>query len=803
MREKRRPFALALSTGSAIVVCTMVALVQVEAFGVSPVGRRWPDLLWATILGLVVVTACNYAPRQFLLGATMISLGFVTGAGIPAAMCALVALLVSARQFTWSDHFARASPPKSLRDSAAYVVVAGGLFWSTLSFDDYAVPFLSAIVAASIWFVVSLTAIVWSPQHIRRRAALLGAVAVVAMSVVAIGAGLGLRDSQQLARAAENSLRDGVRAAQTGEIDAARSATQDAIDDLTTIRSDLSSPFVSALGQFPIAAQNLGALQAPLNSAHHVLTQAADALEQGEDLGQLFDGQGLDVTQVEHLAVTAEDLIGSLHDLKDVLGEERSVWVVEPLKQRLDDVEAQAAPIDSFPEISLADGLLDLLGSPVQRSYLVLFGNTAEARELGGFAGGTALISVEDGEVALLRADRPRVPNSQATTPAAFTSPPTQRFLEHHPWLFSQNFTAMADFPSLSEALADLYPNMGGAPIDGVLYLDTQALAALVGIAGEVHLEEAGLTVTSESLGQLVHIDQYTSFDFRTGSEDRERREDREEFLAELVAATFDSLLTNDINITPEHVRDLVRAAQQDRILLVPFNEDARSLVEAIGLSGGLPEPAGQDYLAVSHLNGGPNKLDPYLERDVRYEAEIDPLTGNVEAELTITLTNTAPLGLPRYASGNNHGYSLSTNRAVVVIHTPHEVRSITGASEPELSRSWTEFGWRRHEVVAAIPSGESTTVSLELYGQIASGVDYELEIGHQPLVNTDDLTIAISGTNGEATSVDSRLSETSPSATGTFALTQDTTVAATLPTSPEPRTARTLSSPTLNEQQG
>lgn len=183
------------------------------------------------------------------------------------------------------------------------------------------------------------------------------------------------------------------------------------------------------------------------------------------------------------------------------------------------------------------------------------------------------------------------------------------------------------------------------------------------------------------------------------------------------------------------------------------------------------------------------------MERDVRYEAEIDPLTGDVEANLTITLTNTAPLGLPRYASGNNHGYPLSTNRAVLVIHTPHEVRSITGATEPELSRSWTEFGWRRHEVVVAVPSGGTNSVSLELVGQVAEGVHYELDIGHQPLVQNDDLTIAIRGSVGAATSTDSRLTTTAQAATGTFVLTQDTTVAVTLATP----NGRTLSSPTGN----
>ena len=40
--------------------------------------------------------------------------------------------------------------------------------------------------------------------------------------------------------------------------------------------------------------------------------------------------------------------------------------------------------------------------------------------------------------------------------------------------------------------------------------------------------------------------------------------------------------------------------------------------------------------------NAGPNKIDVYLQRDLRYTATVDERTGAVDSTLELTLTNTA-----------------------------------------------------------------------------------------------------------------------------------------------------------------
>lgn len=83
-----------------------------------------------------------------------------------------------------------------------------------------------------------------------------------------------------------------------------------------------------------------------------------------------------------------------------------------------------------------------------------------------------------------------------------------------------------------------------------------------------------------------------------------------------------------------------------------------------------------------------------------------------------------------------------------MVVHTPHNAIEWSGGDEPELTRSWAEFELQRHEQVVVVPRGKTRTVSLRLHGSVAPG-DYHLDIGHQPLVHNDALTIEVNPTAG------------------------------------------------------
>lgn len=790
---RRRPGVV---VGAATTFALLLAATQVVVLGVSPVGRVVPDLFWVSCLAALVVASSSYAPRIVLVVAALISLGFVSATGLPAGLIAVIGLIVASRTGSWSGHFAQtwqSSAPNgrflALQDTIVFAMVSGGLFWSTLSFTDYSVPLLSAGIATLMWALITIAATTRLTQPARTRVFVAGTVAVVGFGIIITGAGLQVRSSVNDAREAERALRTSLAEARSGDLSAARDSVTSASASMASVVDRFSSPLVTAFAQLPVAGHNVSAARAPLSPATEILALTETALEQSTDVEGLLgvDG-GVDVEQVHALASTSEDLIAEIAGLGRTARSQSSPWILEPLKTQLAVIDAQTKPAEEFSDLELVDPLLELLGSSSPKSYLLLFGNNSEARELGGFTGAFAVMHVADGNVSVTQADRTPVLNREDPSPLLFTHPPPQRFLEHRPWQFPQNYTAIADFPSLGDSLIDLFPAASGIEIDGLLYLDPQALAAVVGLVGEVHLEESDLTVTAENAARLVTVEQYELFD--PGSAERE------EFLQEVVAEVFDALLGGEIDAGPAQIRALVRAVQQDRLLVLPFDDTALSLAERAGLTGGVPTPTGQDYLAVSHLNGGPNKLDPFLHRNIEYRAEVDPTTGEVDAVVSIELTNDAPAQLPLYANNNRHGYEIGTNRAFVVVHTPHDLLGVSGATEPALTRSFAEFGWQRHEALVAIPQGESRTVEFRLAGAIRAGADYQLDIGHQPLITDDVVTIALSSPGGLPETADPRFGQLGQSLEGSFRLTQDSQVFATLPDPSTPVLARAVGSP-------
>ena len=84
-------------------------------------------------------------------------------------------------------------------------------------------------------------------------------------------------------------------------------------------------------------------------------------------------------------------------------------------------------------------------------------------------------------------------------------------------------------------------------------------------------------------------------------------------------------------------------------------------------------------------------------------------------------------------------------NRAVLSVHTPHELVAWRGPeAEPAMTRSFQEYDRWRHERVVAVPSGQSVTVSLSLAGFAWPGEQYRLHVGHQPVVNDDQIEIDV-----------------------------------------------------------
>ncbi len=716
-----------------------VGAVVAATANLHPVGVQYLDWVWSAALGFLLTFATSRTtPRTWLV---LAFLGAAASRNMgDAALVATIGAVALFADIRWL------STNRQLAGSLVGILTTG----FTVRLSDFGLPYLSALLAAATTIALSAVAIRTFDQRGRRIVAGSAAVCLVSVSIVVMLGALSINDARSSLAASEAHARTAAAELKRGDFAAAQVSVEQVGIEVQGVRSVLDRPHFDVLALLPVAGPNVAAVRETAGGIEGVLDASASLLGQSGHVDGLVSSGAVNLDELNSLEGSARELLSAGHAAHGRVSARQSVWLVPPLRDQLDILLAQVQPaVSAASQLEGEDlALASILGENETRRYLVLFGNPAEARELGGFTGATALIEFDAGQIRVLRSDRPRVLNDSPSSVGELTEPVPHRFLEHRPWLFSQNYSAMADLPTLAHALSDIYPSMGGSDIHGVLYLDPSALAALLSITGPVEVNGITQTVSSDTIEKILTIDQYNMF---------EKGHLREQFLVDLLDASLSAVMASDLALGPEQLKLIGNAVAEDRLMFAPLDADELALFDAIGGSGRIGTING-DYLAVSHINGGPNKLDAFLKRSIDYAVDLDPNTGELSAEVTIVVKNEAPPNLSQYAAANHHDYPFSTNRLTLVVHTPHRAVGWEGGDEPELSRSFREFDRWRHERVVVVPRGESRTVRLSLAGEAyieqlteAGMGTYVLDLGHQPLVTTDSVTVAVA--NGASSS--------------------------------------------------
>jgi hypothetical protein len=311
------------------------------------------------------------------------------------------------------------------------------------------------------------------------------------------------------------------------------------------------------------------------------------------------------------------------------------------------------------------------------------------------------------------------------------------------PW---SNITISPQFPSTAQVIAELYPQSGGAELDGVFAMDPYVLEALLGMTGPVSVDSTDDQLDQRNVLQFLLVDQYVIDDSPT----------RVDLLDEVSRATIDRVLGGALPNPTVVARELGPVAAEGRLTGWARDPAEQELFERVKLSAALPRlDDGDDGYAVVLNNAGANKLDVYLGRDIAYDAVVDPATGAVEATLTVELTNEVTVdGLPDSVTGNYTGDEIGTNRTLLTLYSPLTLVDATvaaggGPEQPVAFDVGTEAGWNTYSAFLAVAPGETVTVTVDVSGTIDASVDSELAVRPMPLVLPEHHRIDIRDTDG------------------------------------------------------
>jgi len=697
----------------------------------QPAGHPIADRVWSIGAALAAVyVARNARPWFWIL---VSGVGAVAGGSVAIVLSAVLGafgLLIAKRVGFTGAPLEGASLGLSLAGSVAAVSSTAVLFF----LDDFGMTGLSAAIALAVVGVgLCDTARRRSGVHAKPTVPL--ATSRFARFAIGVVVGFGIwvglealafRDQVTSLQALSSDM---VSAARAVDLERLENLTETAESEVTVANEHLDSFPIRLLEPFPLAGPNTRAARETGHDAAAVLEAVENMLEVTLDVDSAFVGGTIAVEELTPVAASLDEVIAAAQVLEDTVGLHlEGQWLAPPLRTQLSKVD-EALGVLPGGQLSAVETHSAIFGVAEPRSYLVLLGNPAETRELGGFTGATAVISVDDGKIELTETLRNGMLNRSEAPVSALTAPLPARYLEHRPHLFSQNYTATSDLPTVADALENIFPEVAGYEIDGVIYMDAIAADAMVALTGEVSAPTLGRSFGSNEVAPFLTRTQYST-DFSS-------RGEREGIFAELAESAFTELTDPALTIDREALTQIVRVAQEGRLAFAPTDDQELSWLSPLGMTGSIGELRPEaDYLAMSTVNAGPNKLDAYLHRSVHYDVSIED--GKLHADVNITLENHAPTDLSEYAGGNGFDLPLGTNRLTVVIHTPHELVEWSGAdAEPAMTRSFFEYGRWRHERIVHVPAGEAVEVVVSLAGVAPTG-EYQLDVDAQPVVHAD-----------------------------------------------------------------
>ncbi len=728
--SRRSPLSLAREPLAMVPAAVLLAGLGGVLSGASPTGWWVSDAAWtAALAGGVSVLATRAAPWTWLVA---LLAGAVAGAPTAFAVAALAAgsVVVAVLGGALWDR------QTGLAGAAAVGVAVQAL----LRLDDPHGGASSAVVAALALAPVCVSG--WSALSVRSRRVtrrLLAGGLAVAVGVTVL-AGVAAWRIRSEVDAAVTATRSGLEAGRAGDTDRAILELRAAREHFDVAASGLGSWLARPALAIPGIGSNLRAVSTAAEEGARLTATVANALDQIE-VDHLWVEGGVDLTALASLERPLGDSRNTLVASVQALADARSVWLVPPLAERFDELTAEVGGA-----LDQADRALDavlvaprLLGADRPQRYLVLFGTPSETREGGGIVANVAEVLADQGRLEFGFRARNLVLNS-ASTATGLTDPGSypSRFVENEPWLYSQNWTGTPDFPTAARAVTELYPQMGGRPIDGVVYLDPFGLAALLELTGPVTIEGLDRPLTADTAARFLLVDQYTEFP---------QLDDRVDFLDGAAQAVFDAVVSGLEFSDLSALADALGPAIDDRHLMVVATDPGGARVlAASGIDGAFSAFEGGDQVAVVQANLGADKLDAYLHRTIAYEVTTDASAGTFQGILRVHLESSAPPGLPQHVVGlPTDGAALGANEVLLSVFTPADLVSATVDGIQWAVEHRAEYGLNRYLVPVEVQPGVAVTVEWRFVGALPAD-GYALRWMDQAMVNPDVVTVTIDG---------------------------------------------------------
>ncbi len=607
---------------------------------------------------------------------------------------------------------------------AATVVIVGVLAWQTARVPVY----LETVEGFPAWL----------------RAGMIGV--AVAVPLLAAPAALALAQSGKPARAGAQAAVDALKALERGDADVTAVKFQEARAKLAQAQDRLSSPLVAAGLVVPGLSSNLRA-------ARTLVSIGYDLAGQGALLASAYAAESVTVSsgavpldEIAKLAPLLQDAQRVLERSQNRIDDINTGFVLRPIARAVDDARVELDKQSSRSEtvVQMAKILPAILGADGPRRYFLAFQNNAELRGSGGFMGNWGELIADRGRVRIVRFGRQDDLIKGHAQPLKLEGMDDflTRWREFELPSTWQQVNVSPDFPTTAEVIAQLYPQSGGSPVDGVIAIDPFGLASILNLTGPVTVPGWDGPISSANVVDVTLRQAYERF----------RQDVRVEFLGDVAEKVSQALTGANIGSPTKLGAALGSATRQEHIKVWLSRPGEEKLMHLIGVDGALP-PVDGDTLMVVDQNLAANKIDYYLNRSIYYNVQLTPSQGSRDAKLSghvqVSLENRAPpSGLPAVVLGPyDERFFAGENRTYLSVYSPFPVQSATLNGAPTKVVTDPDAGRLAHSLTVSIPASQAKAVDMAVAGNVQLSAEgwYRLEVLRQPTVHPDHVEVSIS----------------------------------------------------------
>jgi hypothetical protein len=273
----------------------------------------------------------------------------------------------------------------------------------------------------------------------------------------------------------------------------------------------------------------------------------------------------------------------------------------------------------------------ELLGYDNEKTYLFLMQNNDELRPSGGFIGTYGILKWRNGEIVSFFTDNIYNIDGPAEKGLSTVPPePIKKYLGIGKW-FMRDANWWPDFPTSVKKVEELYHLEGGREkIDGVIAINPNVIADLLGYFGEIQIE--GIKFNKDNFTDELQYQVESGF-YRRGIS----REARKDIIGEL-----SNELQTRIYALPSNQWSVLFGILQKNldgkfILLNSANPLLQAFYQEHQWAGEVSQAPG-DYLQVVDANLAALKTDRVMKRSVAYRLKEDA-TG-LQAEVRLSYKN-------------------------------------------------------------------------------------------------------------------------------------------------------------------